>query len=168
MPFSSKREPWPHAKAFDWLFVAVEDCWVHKLILSAAALVIAGCGTPYGHHGSLGGVKVWEHPNNKIEVMVIGRHRSDYDRMAQTWKRKADEAASLRGATSYDILSFSTGREILGVEVMGEGSNKERYADDSVFWLPKIARGVIKLHNPKPRGWSRTVVARTATPGFEP
>ena len=139
-----------------------------RLLFSVLALGIAGCGTPYGHHGSLGGVKVWEHPNNKIEVMVIGRHRSDYDRLAQTWKRKADEAASVRGATSYDILSFSTGREILGVEVMGEGSNKERYADDSVFWLPKVARGVIKLHDPKPRGWSRTVVARSATTGFEP
>ena len=141
---------------------------MHRLLLLLVAPFLAGCGTPYGQHGSLGGVRVWEHPNDKIEVMVIGRHRSDYDRLAQTWKRKADEAASVRGATSYDILSFSTGREVLGVEVMGEGSNKERYADDSVFWLPKIARGVIKLHDPKPRGWSRTVVARNATPGFEP
>ena len=141
---------------------------MRKLPVFLAALVIAGCGTPYGHHGSLGGVKVWEHPNDKIEVMVVGRHRSDYDRLAQTWKRKADEAASIRGATSYEILSFSTGREVLGVEVMGEGSNVERYADDTVFWLPKMARGVIQLQNPKPRGWSRTMSARSATPGFEP
>ena len=139
-----------------------------RLLLSVVALGIAGCGTPYGHHGSLGGVKVWEHPNNKVEVMVIGRHRSDYDRLAQTWKRKADEVASLRGATRYDILSFSTGREVLGVEVMGEGSNIERYADDSVFWLPKMARGVIRLHDPKPRAWSRTAIARNTPTGFEP
>ena len=113
-------------------------------------------------------MKIWEHPNNKVEVMVVGRHRSDYERLAQTWKRKADEVASMRGATRYDILSFSTGREVLGVEVMGEGSNVERYADDSVFWLPKMARGVIKLHDPKPRGWSRTAVAHAAPPGFTP
>jgi len=116
----------------------------------------------------MGGVRVWEHPNDKVEVMVMGRHSTDYNRMAQTWKRKADEVAWLRGASRYDILSFSTGREFLGVEVIGEGSNVERFADDSVFWLPKVARGVIKLHNPQPRGWSRTAVAREMPEGFIP
>jgi len=141
---------------------------MRRLFLLLVAPFLAACGTPYGHHGSLGGVKVWEHPNNKIEVMVVGRHRSDYDRLAQTWKRKADEAASVRGATSYDILSFSTGREILGIEIMGEGSNVERYSDDGVFWLPKIARGVIKLNDPDKPGASRRAYARTVPAGFEP
>lgn len=133
-----------------------------------AAALLCGCGTPYGIHGSLGGVKVWEHPNNKIEVIVVGRQRSDYDRLASTWKRKADEAASLRGATSYDILSFSTGREVLGIEVMGEGSNIERYTDEAAFWMPKIARGVIKLNDPDKPGASRRAYARTVPAGFEP
>lgn len=116
----------------------------------------------------MGGVKVWEHPNNKIEVMIVGRHASDYDRLAQTWKRKADEVASMRGATRYEILSFSTGREFLGVEIIGEGSNIERYTDDTTFWLPKVARGVIRLKDPKPRGWSRDLAARTVPAGYTP
>jgi hypothetical protein len=139
-----------------------------RWLILAAACGIAGCGTPYGRHGNLGGVKVWEHPNNKVEVMVVGGHRSDYERLAQTWKRKADEVASVRGATRYDVVSFSTGREVLGMEVLGEGSNVERYADDSVFWMPKMARGVIKLHDPKPRGWVRTMAAADTPPGFQP
>ena len=42
-----------------------------------------------------------------------------------------------------------TGREVLGVEFMGEGSTKERYADDMPFWTPKVARGVIRVKNPR-------------------
>jgi len=139
-----------------------------KIWLAVVAAALCGCGTPYGVQGSMGGVKIWEHPNNKVEVMVVGRHATDYNRMAQTWKRKADEVAWVRGATRYDILSFSTGREFLGVEVIGEGSNVERFADDTTFWLPKVARGVIRLHDPKPRGWSRTAVARELPSGFTP
>jgi hypothetical protein len=30
---------------------------------------------------------------------------------------------------------------------MGEGSTKERYADDMPFWTPKVARGVIRVKN---------------------
>ena len=141
---------------------------MRRLLCLFSALLLTGCGTPYGLHGSLGGVKVWEHPNNKVEIMVVGRHATDYDRLAQMWKRKADEVAWTRGATRYEILSFSTGREVLGVEVIGEGSNIERYADDSVFWLPKLARGVIRLKDPKPRGWSRQAVARSLPEGFTP
>lgn len=136
--------------------------------LLLTALLLCGCGTPYGSAGSMGGVKVWEHPRNRVEIQVIGRHRSDYDRLAATWKRKADEVASLRGAKSYDIISFSTGREVLGIEVMGEGSNIERYSDDSVFWLPKLARGVIRLNDPDPPGASRRAHARQVPAGFEP
>jgi hypothetical protein len=124
-----------------------EDSPVRRLTLLLAAMLATGCGTPYGMQGSLGGVKTWEHPNGKIEVVAIGRHYTRYDDLARTWKRKADEAASVRGAKGYDILSFSTGREILGVEVMGEGSNIERYSDEATFWLPKVARGVIRLHD---------------------
>lgn len=136
--------------------------------LLLAALATSGCGTPHGSAGSLGGVKVWEHPGDKVEIQVVGRHRSDYDRLAATWKRKADEVASLRGASSYDILSFSTGREVLGIEVMGEGSNIERYSDDSVFWLPKLARGVIQLNDTDPPGATRRAYARQVPAGFEP
>ena len=141
---------------------------MRSLCLLLAALLLSGCGTPYGSAGSLGGVKVWEHPRNKVEIQIVGRHRTDYDRLAAMWKRKADEVASLRGARSYDILSFSTGREVLGVEVMGEGSNVERYSDDGVFWLPKVARGVIRLNNPAPPGASRRAYARQVPAGFEP
>jgi hypothetical protein len=141
---------------------------MRALCLLLAAFALSGCGTPYGEAGSLGGVKVWEHPNNRVEVLVVGRHRTDYDQLASTWKRKADEVASMRGAKSYDIVSFSTGREILGMEVMGEGSNIERYSDDSVFWLPKIARGVIRLIDPDPPGASRRAHARQAPSRFVP
>lgn len=141
---------------------------MHRLLLLLAAAMLGGCGTPYGLRGSMGGVQVWEHPHNKVEIMAVGRHATKYDRLAQMWKRKADEVAWLRGATSYEILSFSTGRELLGTEVIGEGSNVERYADEMIYWMPKVARGVILLHDPKPRGWSRTVVARELPEGFTP
>lgn len=133
-----------------------------------AILFLCGCGTPYGSAGSLGGVKVWEHPNDKVEVLILGRHGTDYDMLASMWKRKADEVASLRGAKSYDIVSFSTGREFLGMEIMGEGSNVERYSDESVFWLPKVARGVIHLNDPDLSGSSRRASARQTPAGFEP
>ena len=138
------------------------------LCLLLTALLLSGCGTPYGEAGHLGGVKVWSHPNNKVEVMIVGRHRTDYDQLAATWKRKADEVASLRGAKSYDIVSFSTGREFLGMEIMGEGSNIERYSDEGVFWLPKIARGVIRLNDPDPPGAARRAYARQSPRGFTP
>lgn len=138
------------------------------LLLLFAAVILTGCGTPYGEAGSLGGVKVWTHPNNKVEVMIVGRHRTDYEQLASMWKRKADEVASLRGAKSYDIVSFSTGREFLGMEIVGEGSNVERYSDDGVFWLPKVARGVILLNDPPPPGASRRAHARQAPAGFVP
>lgn len=110
-----------------------------------ACVLLAGCGTPYGNAGSMGGVKLHEHSPTKVEIMVLGSHNMSYDHLARMWKDKADETARLRGATTYEIVSFSTGREILGVEVMGQGSFIERYADDAVFWLPKIARGVIRM-----------------------
>lgn len=100
--------------------------------------------------------------------MIVGRHRTDYEQLASMWKRKADEVASLRGAKSYDIVSFSTGREFLGMEIVGEGSNVERYSDDGVFWLPKVARGVIRLNDPDPPGASRRAHARQGPPGFVP
>jgi len=138
------------------------------LLIFPAALLLAGCGTPYDTQGSTGGVKVWEHPHDKVEIIVVGRHRSSYDMLAQMWKRKADETAWVRGASRYDIVSFSTGREFLGVEVIGEASNVERFADETVFWLPRVARGVIRLENPKPRGWSRTLQTREVPQGFTP
>ena len=141
---------------------------MRRWFLLFLAMALTGCGTPYGSAGSLGGVKVWEHPRDRVEIQIVGRHRTDYDRLAAMWKRKADEVASLRGASSYDILSFSTGREVLGIEVMGEGSNIERYSDDSVFWLPKVARGVIRLNDPDPPGASRRAHARQTPAGFEP
>ena len=133
-----------------------------------SAFALCGCGTPYGTQGSLGGVKVWERRDNKVEVLVIGRHRTDYNMLAAMWKRKADEVASLRGAKSYDIISFSTGREFLGMEIMGEGSNIERYSDEGAFWLPKVARGVIQLNDPDSPGVSRRAYARSVPAGFEP
>lgn len=141
---------------------------MRKLLLLFPLVLMASCGTPYDMQGSTGGVKVWEHPNNKVEIIVIGRHTSKYDTLAQMWKRKADESAWLRGAKSYDIVSFSTGREILGVEVIGEASNIERFADETAFWLPKVARGVIRLRDPQPRGWDRTQHARDMPEGFTP
>lgn len=117
------------------------------LILLVCAL-LSGCGTPYGTAGSMGGVKLHEHSPTKLEIMVMGSHYMRYDHLAAMWKAKAEETARLRGATSYEVVSFSTGREFLGVEIMGEGSFIERYADDMVFWLPKIARGVIRMDAP--------------------
>ena len=93
----------------------------------------------------MGGVKVFELSPRKVEIMALAPHHTTYDHLASMWKRKADETARLRGAKGYEIRSFSTGREILGVEVIGEGSFIERYADDMIFWLPKIARGVIVI-----------------------
>ncbi len=116
------------------------------LVLLACAL-LAGCGTPYGIAGSMGGIKLHEHSLTKVEIMVLGSDFMTYEHLAKMWKAKADETARLRGATSYEVVSFSTGREFLGVEIMGEGSFIERYADDMVFWLPKIARGVIKMNS---------------------
>lgn len=121
---------------------------VRFVISIIAVLLLPGCGTPYGHAGSMGGVKVFELSPGKVEIMVLGTHNAPYSMLAETWKRKADEEARLRGAENYEIVSFSTGREILGIEVMGESSFAERYADDSAFWLPKIARGVIRIDNP--------------------
>jgi hypothetical protein len=118
------------------------------LLLLAAALLTA-CGTPYGLHGSLGGVKVWEHPGGKVEILVVGSHYTNYERLAKMWRVKAEEAAMLRGSRQYEVVSFSTGREVLGMEFMGEGSNLERYADDAPFWTPKVARGVIRVINPR-------------------
>jgi hypothetical protein len=122
---------------------------VRAVILYFCALALAGCGTPYGTIGSLGGVKVWEHPKGKVEILVVGSHHQSYDHLAKMWRIKAEEAAILRGSRQYEVLSFSTGREVLGVEIMGEGSNIERYADDTPFWTPKVARGVIRVINPR-------------------
>ncbi len=120
-------------------------------ILLIASVLLAACGTPYGHTGSMGGVKVFELSPRKIEIMALGPHQAKYDMLAAMWKRKADEVARLRGVKEYEIRSFSTGREFLGVEVIGEGSFLERYADDMIFWLPKIARGVIVIDDPTGR-----------------
>jgi hypothetical protein len=118
-------------------------------LILLGTLLLAGCGTPYGMQGSLGGVKTWQHPNGDLEIIVVGSHHQSYDHLAKIWRIKAEEAAMLRGARQYEVISFSTGREMLGVEVMGEGSNLERYADDVPFWTPKVARGVIRVAAPR-------------------
>ncbi len=115
------------------------------------AVLLCGCQTPYGEVGSLGGVKVFEISPGKVEIMVLGNEHSSYDQLARMWKVKADEAARLRGAKGYQILRFSTGREVAGVEVMGENSFAERYTGDGAFWLPRIARGVIRIDEPVTR-----------------
>lgn len=119
------------------------------IFLLLASLLVAGCGTPYGMQGSLGGVKTWQHPNGDIEIIVVGSHHQPYDYLARMWRTKAEEAAMLRDSRQYEVVSFSTGREVLGIEFMGEGSNLERYADDVPFWTPKVARGVIRVTNPR-------------------
>ena len=121
-----------------------------RVLLLLAAALMTGCGTPYGMQGSLGGVKTWQHPNGDLEILVVGSHHQTYDHLAKVWRIKAEEATMLRGSQQYEVISFSTGREVLGVEVMGEGSNLERYADDVPFWTPKVARGVIRVLNPRP------------------
>jgi hypothetical protein len=120
-----------------------------RVLLLLAAAGLTGCGTPYGLQGTLGGVKTWEHPNGDIEIIAVGSHHQPYDHLAKMWRIKAEEAAMLRGARKYEVISFSTGREVLGIEFMGEGSTKERYADDVPFWTPKVARGVIRVENPR-------------------
>ena len=112
-------------------------------------MLLAACGTPYGIQGSLGGVKTWQHPNGDLEIIVNGSHHQTYEHLAKLWRIKAEEATMLRGARQYEVISFSTGREVLGVEYMGEGSNVERYTDDVPFWTPKVARGVIRVKNPR-------------------
>jgi hypothetical protein len=121
-----------------------------RVLLLLAAALMTGCGTPYGMQGSLGGVKTWQHPNGDLEILVVGSHHQTYDHLAKVWRIKAEEATMLRGSQQYEVISFSTGREVLGVEVMGEASNLERYADDVPFWTPKVARGVIRVLNPRP------------------
>jgi hypothetical protein len=120
-----------------------------RIPLLLGAMLLAGCGTPYGYQGSLGGVKTWQHPNGDLEIIVNGSHHQSYDHLAKMWRIKAEEATMLRGSRQYEVISFSTGREVLGVEYMGEGSNVERYADDVPFWTPKVARGVIRVKNPR-------------------
>lgn len=115
------------------------------------AVLLCGCGTPYGMQGSTGGVKIWEHPNGRIEIISIGSHHNTYEQLVAMWKVKADEEALRRGARTYKVVTFSTGREVFGVEVIGEGSNVERYSDEMSFWTPKVARGVIELHQPAGR-----------------
>jgi hypothetical protein len=122
---------------------------MRAVLLWLTVALLTACGTPYGMHGSLGGVKVWEHPAGKVEILVVGSHYATYDHLAKMWRTKAEEAALLRGSRQYEVLSFSTGREVLGVEVLGEGGNLERYADDVPFWTPKVARGVIRVINPR-------------------
>jgi hypothetical protein len=117
-------------------------------IILGIAVLLTGCGTPYALEGATGGVKVWELPNGRIEIIAIGSHYTTYEQLATMWKNKADDEAVRRGARSYEVISFSTGREVLGVEVMGDGSHVERYADDVPFWTPKVARGVIRLNAP--------------------
>ena len=121
-----------------------------RALLLLTAVFLAGCGTPYGIRGSLGGVKTWEHPNGDVEIIAVGSHHQPYDHLAKMWRIKAEEATMLRGSRQYEVVSFSTGREALGVEFMGEGSNFERYADDMPFWTPKVARGVIRVIDPRP------------------
>ncbi len=121
-----------------------------RLLPLLGALLVAGCGTPYGMQGSLGGVKTWQHPNGDLEIIVVGSHHQPYDYLAKMWRTKAEEATMLRGSRQYEVISFSTGREVLGIEFMGEGSNIERYADDVPFWTPKVARGVIRVMDPRP------------------
>ena len=123
---------------------------LRAILLPVAAVLLASCGTPYGMQGSLGGVKTWQHPNGDIEIIVVGSHHQSYDHLAKMWRIKAEESTMLRGSRRYEVISFSTGREVLGVEFMGEGSNKERYADDVPFWTPKVARGVIRVNDPRP------------------
>jgi hypothetical protein len=109
------------------------------------ALLLCGCGTPYGLQGSTGGVKIWEHPSGRIEIIAVGGHYNTYEEVVKMWRVKAGEEAIKRGVKSYKVVTFSTGREVLGFEVMGEGSNIERYSDEMPFWAPRIARGVIEL-----------------------
>jgi hypothetical protein len=121
------------------------------LLFLLAVLVLSGCRTPYGKAGSLGGVKIWEFPDGKIEIIAVGTHHASYDYLAQKWRQKAEEVTHARGGSKYDIISFSTGRELLGYTVMGEGGFLERMASDMVFWAPKVARGAIRIHNARPR-----------------
>lgn len=109
------------------------------------AVLLSGCGTPYGLQGSTGGVKIWEHPSGRIEIIAVGSHHNTYEQLVAMWKVKAGEEALRRGARSYRVVTFSTGREVFGVEFIGEGSNIERYSDEMPFWSPKVARGVIEL-----------------------
>jgi hypothetical protein len=122
---------------------------MHRAVLVLISVLLTGCGTPYGMEGSLGGVRTWTHPNGDVEILVVGSHHQRYERLVRMWRIKAEEITQLRGSSAYDVISFSTGREILGVEVIGEGSNIERYADETPFWTPKVARGVIRVKNPR-------------------
>ena len=116
--------------------------------LAFATVLLCGCNTPYGTTGTIAGTKIFALSDRKIEIMAVGPHNTSYDELARMWKVKADETAAVRGASSYEIVSFSTGREMLGVEFMGENSFLERYAEDMAFWTPKVARGVILLNDP--------------------
>jgi hypothetical protein len=121
------------------------------LLLALLLPLLAGCRTPYGKQGSLGGVRIWEFPDGKIEIIAVGTHHTTYDLLATKWRHKAEEATRLRGGTKYEIVSFATGREVLGFKVAGEGGFLERMASDTAFWSPKVARGAIRVVDPAPR-----------------
>lgn len=124
---------------------------IRAVFVLLLAFILAGCRTPYGKEGSLGGVRIWEHPGGKIEIVAVGSHHVTYDHLAQSWRRKAEEATHVRGGTKYEVLSFDTGREIFGFKVMTEGGFTERMSDDTPFWFPRVARGTIRVLDPKPR-----------------
>ena len=114
-------------------------------ILICATLLV-GCATQIGTaQWSTGGVRVFEHRDGRIEIIISGSRHRTYNQIAALWRREAERAARARGASHYTILSFSTGREFQGWQVAPEGGIIEQYAEDMVGWLPRTARGFIRL-----------------------
>lgn len=118
-----------------------------RFLACGLALLLAGCATPIGNsQWSSGGVRIFEISPGRFEILVVGNQHRTYDDVARLWKRKAEETAIKHGATSYDIVSFDTGREAHSRQIASEGGFLEQQADDFFFWFPRTARGIIQLN----------------------
>jgi hypothetical protein len=110
------------------------------------AMLLVGCATQIGTaQWSTGGVRVFEHRDGRIEIIVSGSQHRTYDQIVNMWRRQAEQVARSRGASHYTVISFTTGREVQGWQVVPEGGMVDRYAEDMVGWLPRTARGFITL-----------------------
>jgi hypothetical protein len=111
------------------------------------ATLLTGCATPIGSaEWTAGGVRVFEHSDGRIEIIVAGSRHRTYQQLVTMWRREAEKVARSRGAASYDVLAFSTGRDLHGWHVVKEEGLVEQYAEEMVTWLPRSARGYIALH----------------------
>ena len=119
---------------------------MRAVFILLGAILLAGCATQIGtSQWSTSGVRIFEHSDGRIEIIVSGSQHRTYEQIVKLWQRQAEQAARARGASHYNVISFSTGREIHGWQLVPSGGMVDRYAEDTVSWLPRTARGFITL-----------------------